>query len=120
MVAPQAISGTHTLIATSWTGGITATVPLTIVPYVIDAPSAGAAGSTARVVGAGFAAGETVLLWWDNPAALLGTATANSVGTFGPITITVPAVGGALGRHAIVLADQTTGAFLGWVIFTVH
>jgi hypothetical protein len=122
IAVPQAISGTHTLLAVGQTSGLSATANLRIVPYVIVAPSSGAAGTQSHVLGVGFRATEPIALLWDKPLTFLGTATSNAAGTFGaspPLTITVPATA-PVGLHLLLAIDQTTRAVVGLGVFTVH
>jgi hypothetical protein len=119
---PQAISGTHMLLAMGQTSGITATASVRIVPFVAVVPTTGAAGTTAHAVGVGFGAAEHVALVWDTPQTALGAATSNALGTFGaspPLTITVPA-GAAAGGHLLYAIDQTSHAVVGRGAFTVR
>ncbi len=40
--------------------------------------------------GYGYLPGQTVDLFWDVPRKRLGKATANTKGSFGPVTVTIP------------------------------
>lgn len=75
-------------------------------------PASGLPGGTTAAQGLGFGSGETVSVYWNNPRRLLGTATANSVGSFlgtSALTITIPA-DASPGLNAVIGIGQSTGA----------
>lgn len=96
--APQAISGTHTLIARGLSSGRLATAPFAILPGAYLLHAHGLAGSQDVLKGAGFAPHETVHGYWQSTSGTPFTvsATTNSLGSFGlaptaaGITFTVP------------------------------
>jgi hypothetical protein len=62
-------------------------------PRLMPQPNAGAAGSTTTATGLGFGSFQTVRVYWSTPKTLLGTATANALGTFSgsaALTFAVP------------------------------
>jgi len=81
---------------------------LSVTPGLVMNPATGAPGSTAVAYGAGFGAGETVDIYWNDPRQLLGTATANIVGS-GALTITIPA-DASPGINLVIGVGQTTKA----------
>jgi hypothetical protein len=119
---PQAISGTHTVVAVGQSSGRTASATINVTPAVRATPNSGAAGTQARVLGVGFGAAEPITLLWDTPRMVMGTATSNAVGTFGAspsLTIMVP-TGAATGSHVLLAVDQATRAVIGRGVFTVR
>jgi N-acetylneuraminic acid mutarotase len=88
-VVPQGAAGSHTLIAVGQSSGKTSTNSFTVTPAVFLVPASGRSGSTAYLVGLGFAAGETVSALWYPGKSLLNSATSVSVGTV-VISFTVP------------------------------
>ncbi|MGA3076474.1 MAG: hypothetical protein ABSG56_22635, partial [Bryobacteraceae bacterium] len=56
----------------------------------------------------GFGSGETVDVYWNNPRQLLGTATADAVGS-GAFTITIPATASP-GINGVIGVGQITKA----------
>lgn len=96
MSAPQAISGTHSIIAVGWTSAFTAAATVRVTPVTVLLHYYGTRGSRDVLSGFGFGAGETVYGYWTPGAIPLGPASGVSTtasGTFaGPtgITFTVP------------------------------
>jgi len=83
-----------------------------VTPVLLVSPSSGLPGATITAQGLGFGAAETVSVYWNNPRQLLGTATANSEGSFagsGALTITIPA-NASPGLNAVIGIGQTTRA----------
>lgn len=103
ITVPQAISGTHTLIAFGQTSGLSATTTLRVVPLLHLVPYWGPSGSTVTVAGAGFGNAQGVVLHWNTPTGpVLGTTTTSALGSFGgptAIRFGVPAT--RLGTHLI-------------------
>lgn len=121
MTAPQATTGTHTIIAVGLRTYKLAASPIQIHPDIVLMPSAGAAGGTVVTSGFGFAAHEPVKLYWDKPASLLGTMTSNALGSFygtTAITGTVPATA-KTGLHYVAAVGQTSHA-VGAGLFVLH
>jgi hypothetical protein len=82
-------------------------------PSLAAIPASGEPGSTVALEGAGFGAGETVSVYWNNPRTLVGTAVANGEGSFvggTALNITIP-VSAPSGLNIIVGIGQTTNAF---------
>jgi hypothetical protein len=82
-------------------------------PSLAAIPASGEPGSTVALEGAGFGAGETVSVYWNNPRTLVGTAVANGEGSFvggTALNITIP-VSAPPGLNIIVGIGQTTDAF---------
>lgn len=96
--------------------GTFASTAYSVVPMVSIAPITGTPGSTVKVNGAGFGAGEQVAIYWNCAkwtcpgATPLGTATAHSNGQFSGFSVTIPskAIGGAT---AIGANGKTSGVF---------
>jgi hypothetical protein len=103
IAAPQAISGTHTLISVGLTTHPYATTPMIIQPELLVKPSSGASGSQMVAVGFGFGGGQPITVYWDKPATTLGTASSNALGTFygaSAVTGTVP-LAASVGPHRV-------------------
>lgn len=121
LTVPQAISGTHTLVAVGQESGLSATASIQVKPLLLMPPYTGRAGSTAIGVGFGFGANEPVALYWDKPLTPLGTRTASSLGGFygaTAVTSTVP-LSATTGVHYIyAVAPSGRADTIGW--FYVH
>ena len=100
------------------TGGsrVTGTKGFTVVPGLVLTPATGPPGSTVSVSGAGFGKSEKITISFDSTT-LPAAPTTNSSGSFGPVSITVPAavVGGS---HTISAKGGSTGK-LAKAVFTV-
>jgi hypothetical protein len=118
---PQATFGTHTITAVGQTSHTTASALFTIKPVVALSPNAGLAGSTATLVGIGFAAGETVSAYWIAAGShLLGTATANAMGTlYGSTALRFTVPNSAPGTYVVYAVGATSHAAAA-AIFTVQ
>ncbi len=120
ITVPQAISGTHTVIAVGQTSGLSATTALRVLPYVHLTPYEGPSGSGVLAVGAGFGAGQSVALHWNTPTGpVLGTTTTSAQGSFGgatAISFRVPAA--RLGTH-LLFATGPGGAVQALTLFRV-
>ena len=64
LTVPQAIAGTHTLIAVGQTSGKTASTAFQVKPAITLVARVGTAGSRSALTGMGFGAGETVEVLW--------------------------------------------------------
>ena len=73
--------GSHTLIAQGQSSGRFGATAFFESARLILTPNSGSVGSI-TALGFGFGAGEQAKVYWNNPRTLLGTATANSQGTF--------------------------------------
>jgi hypothetical protein len=121
LTVPQAVSGTHTLIAVGQSSGVTATATVRVAPLLLLSPSSGRASSVATAVGFGFGAAEPLKLCWDKPFTLLGSTTTDARGSFGAgtaIPATVP-LSAAPGLHYVV-AVGPANAVVGLGVFSVH
>jgi hypothetical protein len=119
--APQAISGTHTLIAVGLHTYRYALATITVHPELFVAPASGTAGSKEVTIGFGFGAAEAVKEYWDTPLTPLGATTSNTLGSFygaSAITSTVP-LRATTGQHYLYGVGQTSQA-LGIGRFYVH
>lgn len=104
--------GLHTLIGVGQSSRLFGAAPVTETARLIMQPNTGSVGSTITANGFGFGAGEQVKVYWNNPRTLLGTATANSLGTFAgttALTVTIPA-GAPTGSNLLGGVGQTTHA----------
>jgi hypothetical protein len=115
VTVPQAISGTHTLIAVGQTSGRTARALFQVKPFVILSPTSGKAGATETLFAVGFPAGETVAAVWFPGFTLQGTGTTNAVGT-AVVPYTVPSV--APGSYFVIGYGITSKAY-AFAPFTV-
>lgn len=113
-LVPQAISGTHTIIAVGQTGHLVAKTGFLIRPKTFLKHYQGSAGSTNQITGAGFGPHETVVGHWNSPSGqVLGTTTTSSIGTFGGtggitgITFTVPL--SPTGSYRVYGVGQSSG-----------
>lgn len=119
---PSVSYGTHSVIAVGAQGDST-TTRFTVTAKVIDSPTSGTQGSTASMSGTGYGANEQVTFKWNcksptcTSTTVLGTATADSNGSFtnAPITIPTATVGTV---YPIGAQGNTTRAFAS-VNFTV-
>jgi hypothetical protein len=78
-------------------------------------PNSGAVGNIATVTGFGFAANETVQVYWDNTQTNLGLTSANVDGTFSgsaAIVFTVP-FGAMPGTHTVEVNGRSQGMVTG-------
>ena len=85
---------------------------LSVTPALAANPSTGAPGATTTAYVYGFGAGEVVDVYWNEPRQLLGTATANSLGT-GSLTIAIP-LNAVPGVNEVIGVGQTSKA-IGFV-----
>lgn len=105
---PQATYGKHTFIAQGLTSGITASVAFTVKSSAKLLHGSGLPGSRNTITGYGFAANETVNVYWATSGGLLlGTASANSLGTV-TLNFTVPKA--AIGTYKIYMVGQKSKA----------
>jgi len=84
-------------------------------PRLMPQPNAGAAGSTTTATGLGFGSFQTVRVYWSTPKTLLGTATANALGTFSgsaALTFAVPD-GAPLGPNKVYGVGESTESIIG-------
>ncbi len=120
LTVPQAISGTHTLIAVGLPSGRAAGALLRIKPRLLLGPTSGAPGQAVFAAGFGFTQ-ETVAVYWDKPPQLLGTRAANALGSFAQSTalsFTVP-LSASVGTHLVYGVGLRSHA-VGGAVFTVH
>jgi hypothetical protein len=105
---PQATGGSHTIVAQGFTSGIVSTTTLNINSSATLQSTQGKQGSKNVMAGYGFAANETVLAYWSagNTSTLLGSGTANSLGT---ATITFTTLTKSAGTYTLYMSGQTSG-----------
>lgn len=110
LTVPQAISGTHTLIAIGQLGSEAGTAMVQVKPATTLSAASGAQGSRKTLSGYGFGALETIKAYWNKPTGqVLGTKTTNSVGSFSgasAITFTVPL--SPTGTYKVYAVGQTS------------
>ena len=119
VLIPQAIEGTHHILAVGQHTGRAAMATLVVTPTMILTPTMGTPGSTVTISGYGFRH-ETVSVTWDSPAQQLGTRTANTVGSFvgtTALTVTIP-LHATAGAHVITGVGQTSHTS-GKAVFTI-
>lgn len=83
-----------------------------VTPGIFMNPATGVPGGSTKVEGVGFGAGEAVAIYWNNPRQFVGTAVANSRGSFlgsSALTITIPA-NAPPGINGVIGFGQTTKA----------
>jgi hypothetical protein len=81
--APQGTWGPRIFLSLGQRSGKLGAANFSMTPRLILEPNAGAVGATVAAHGFGFASLETVDVYWENPATLLGTAQTDLHGTFG-------------------------------------
>jgi alpha-tubulin suppressor-like RCC1 family protein len=117
---PLTTAGRHNLIAVDYTSGALVAAPLRITPRLVVVPYTGPAGSTVRVAGGGFSAGERIQLFWAGSPQPAGVATSNLTGAFygsTGITLTVP-LSTTVGAHLLFGMGQQSHA-VGVGVFIV-
>jgi hypothetical protein len=121
ITVPQAISGTHYVIAVGQPSGKSAFTSVQVRPQFVLAPTSGSAGSRIVTSGFGFGAGEQVRVFWDAPPQVLGSTTSGATGSFygtTAVTATVP-LSITTGVHTVYAVGQTSHT-IGSAVFTVH
>jgi len=99
---PEATYGSHSIIAVGQSSGQTGSAPFSINPTTRILSS----GSTFGLYGFGFGAGETVTVRFDSPTGtVVGSAVANSKGSFSPVIFSKPSI-----SHRLYAVGQSTGA----------
>jgi hypothetical protein len=101
---PASVAGPRIFMGVGQSSGKLGAANFSMSPRLILNPTSGAAGSTVTVTGHGFGGGENVNVFWNNTQTLLGTATADSHGTFGgsnAFTFVVPS-GASAGVHKVM------------------
>jgi hypothetical protein len=111
---PNASAGTYAMYAVARASEEPPAVALTVRAALRVTPAHGNPGARPTVTGNGFGAGETVEVRFNCGAAtcrgsLLGVATANLQGTFGPLRLVIPRV--AAGRYTLGGKGQHSGNF---------
>lgn len=109
--APQAVVGTHTIVAVGQSSGSVATASLQIAPFLVLAPSSGRAGATVVATGVGFGATERIIMSWNGGGQPLGSTMSSAQGYFTgstAITFTVPI--SATGSYRVCAKGKTSGA----------
>ncbi len=109
---PQHAFGTLELFALGLSSGDLGATKISVTAGVAASPESVEPGGTVAAEGVGFGAGETVSVYLDNPRELIGTATANTVGSFvgaNAIPVTIPA-NASTGLNALVAIGEKTGA----------
>jgi len=99
---PESCYGIHTVTAQDGSGYY-ATASFTTYSKVTVSPATAAVGDKITVSGTGFAASQSVTIYFDDETA--GSATTNSLGTFTSTTFTVPA--SYWGSHTIRAQDAS-------------
>lgn len=105
VTVPQAVSGTHAVLAVGASSRLRGRATLRVVPSIVLLRAVGTSGVRNKVSGYGFAAHERVTVYWEprsGSGVRLGAAIANAVGTFterAAINYTTPAA--KPGRYAV-------------------
>ena len=110
--APQAPYGTLNLFALGGTSGDLGAAKISVTAGLFAAPQVVAPGGATTAQGVGFGSGETVSVYLDEPRELLGTATADRVGSFissNAATVQIPA-NAKRGLNGFIGVGQTTNA----------
>jgi len=111
VVEPQHPDGPLNFFALGQTSGKLGVVGFAVTPGVVADPEAVEPGANTTASGLGFAAGETVDVYLDNPRQLLGTTAANALGSFiggSALVVAIPA-NTAAGLNAFIGIGQTSG-----------
>jgi len=109
---PAAPYGPEGIFALGQTSGKLGAVSLNVTPGLVISPHSVAPGGSAQAGGVGFGAGETVNVYLANPRQLLGSTSANAVGSFlgsSGLSITIPS-NAPPGDNAVLGIGQSTGA----------
>jgi subtilisin len=116
LTVPESVSGSHKVLATGDTSGISAHQFFTVKSSITLAPSSGPAGTSVTATLTGYRAGETVNLAWFTTAyasAPIASGNVNGLGS-GSVSLTVPAdaTGGdhkvdAIGQSSFQKASAT-------------
>lgn len=109
--APQAVVGTHTIVAVGQRSGSVGIATLQIAPYLVLAPSSGRSGATVVAAGIGFGATEPIIVSWNGGGQPLGSTISSAQGYFTgatAITFTVPS--SATGSYRVCAKGKTSGA----------
>lgn len=112
---PQAISGTHLLIAVGQTSGRSVQASFLVKPSLLLTPTSGKAGSSVTMIGVGFGPGETVAALWFPGLNLLSIGTSNAVGTV-TISFIAPSV---IPGNYYVIGYGVTSKGVAFAPFTV-
>jgi hypothetical protein len=112
VLEPEHPYGTLELFALGQGSGDLGATKISVTPGAAASPDSVEPGGTIAAQGVGFGAGETVNVYLDSPRELLGTATADALGSFvgkdaQPVTIPADA---STGLNALVAIGATTGA----------
>lgn len=113
--APNSVYGPRLFLCQGQSSGKTAATSFSAETRVIVTPNSGEVGNIATVTGFGFAANETVQVYWDNTQTNLGLTSANVDGTFSgsaAIVFTVP-FGATPGTHTIEVNGSSQGMVTG-------
>ena len=105
---PQLPYGPIDFYAVGLSSGNLGAATLSVTPALATNPGTGPPGGSTAAYVLGFGAGETVNVYWNNPRQLLGTATADALGS-GALTITIPAAASP-GINRVIGVGQTTNA----------
>ncbi len=109
---PPAPYGPHDVYAVGESSGRAGAVSLFVTPRMALVPHSGNPGGTELAQGLGFAADESVQVYWANPRQFLGTALTNGSGSFigkGGLQIAIPA-NAPPGRNAVIATGDTSSA----------
>jgi hypothetical protein len=109
---PQHPSGTLELFALGLSSGNLGATKISVTAGVAASPKSVEPRGTTAAEGLGFGAGETVSVYLDNPRELLGTATANTLGSFvgaDGLSVTIPA-NASTWLNALLGIGSTMGA----------
>jgi outer membrane protein assembly factor BamB len=107
-VPAAATAGSHTISALGNATGLLAQASFTVTPTIVVSPGTGPPGSAVNVSGAGFGPLEGVDVYFDTTDLALAETGAN--GSFGPVSITVPA-SAVPGTHTVSAQGRQSGAF---------
>jgi polyvinyl alcohol dehydrogenase (cytochrome) len=111
ITVPQAVSGTHTIVAQGQTSKALGFAAFQVKPRTIVQPAAGVAGAAESITGYGFGATEAITSYWLPGGRPVGGTTTNSAGTFSGsagIAFTVPVSPAA--TYTIVTVGQASRA----------
>jgi streptogramin lyase len=100
--------GPRLYLAKGQTSGKLAAADFSVRPRVILKPNSAAPGSSTTATGLGFGSAEMVKVYWYTPLTFLGETTANQLGTFPALPITVP-LGAPSGTNYVFGVGQATG-----------
>ncbi len=105
---PQQPIGVANVYAYGLTSKDLGATTLSVIPAVAVLPTISAPGDAITASPVGFGMGEAVSIYWNNPRLLLGTVTANALGS-ASLAVTIPSSAPS-GLNGVFAAGVTTGA----------